>query len=1000
MNRNERRLTKKQAEHKARRMMTGVHILIAVVAIIECLLLVSFTTYSWIESNSSLIIQNGPESSQILDQTTTKKMDIAKALNSTLDLKYSDDSFAPLNNFFSEVKYFEFATATSSDGRNLFFPCRNNTYSTAGKYRRGDTVDYNTSFLYFDFVMSNRNPGGTNNVENRDVYFDETTGYTDIFTVTGDDLTAEQKAALVSAMRMSITTQYGTSAPSTKIYAKTAYSGSAAYNSSTGTGTYKSIDISTGQDGTMSRNYAYDESHDPTDHDRNTWVTTYDLDKSIYHQDTTTNAIDADKLFVVKKNGETKVSFRIWFDVWDPQFRSVFGLDGLDYSSYENSEAAYWKIPNATVGIKFRLKTSGNDLRSIYFDDYTLTNQAGININHLTDEHLNDSNYKVWFYTWQPAIAANQDHPARAAGYYAIPLNRDSSDATHTLWSANTATQSEMDYLMGADIYNTTSTNASGYTGSVADRYTKSYFCYGDFSTKTAIYKWELPAKPVSDDFIFNAYSYMPNSSSNKTSHTWSGDTSGTTWWDCNGTNVKSGVGIWQDDAASSMVLLKFSDMATAVTASGYNSGDNFRIMKSAAVTDDHHKYLVYANNYNSSSSNSSTVLSENFSANVEKRTAAMYYDSVNEVFKSYVPAGWLTGNTGVSFTYCPSGIYSAIGSTLRWYSPSGDISTLSGEYVYTALGYSNAYNSSDLTGIGYTPGFYSTTGGYIKGVGTWRAVEEIKFSTDLIDNDLNASYRYFVGISDSYSAGYYVMNPDASHMTFSAYIPAEEGASSPGVNFARLNTYKLSNDGTAPAVYWYGNTRGTYGTFYPVDCTGTTTTQYTHGYWNLSVLVDGTYENLIYDTLTDGGHYNGAPLAGYSPVVTTGDAATKGSVDYSPRINYGKLEFSYNGTSWHTVCDDTTDTYSYSENGVVIAKMIDRYRFYVVAETYTTVYWRWTPYAGYTVTYYTDNDNDPTTPNVSKTVTADDTVFNYTHNVADAALSGIYLVVTEAPSV
>ena len=963
-------MTKKQAEKNARRSMTWIHVLIAVVAIFECVLLITFTTFSWIESNSSLVIQNGPESSQIIDQTTTKKMDITRNLTSTINLNYSGDgveeSFAPLNDFFSEVKYFQFSKATSSDGRTIFFPCRNNTYSSAGKYRKGDTIDYNTSFLYFDFIISNRNPQGAT-AENRDVYFDNAQGFTDIFTVSGEGLSTDQKTALTNAMRMSITTQVGSGAPSTKIFAKKAYSGSTGY---------KSIDAIP-----ANQAYAYDENGG-TGHtnNRNTWVTTYALSDSVYHLNN--NVIDSDKLFVAKKNAETKVSFRIWFDFWDPDFRRVFDLDSLDYSAYASSQAAYWKLPDATIGIKFKLKTSGNDLRSIYFDDYTLTNNTGINIDHLTDEN---PNYSVWFYTWQPHVDASYDHEERIAGYYTIPLTRESRDATHTLWSANTATQSEMDYLMNQGNY----TNGTGVTNS-ADRYKKSYFCYGDYSTKTAIYQWELPAAPGNEDFIFNAYSYLPNSSSNKTARTWTSDSSGTNWWDCNGTGVKSGVGIWQDDAASTMTLLKFKDMATAVTQTNYNGGNNYQIMNAAAVADNYAHYLVYANNYNNA------TVSNNFSSDVEKRTAAMYYDSSAQVFKSYVPTGWLTGNSGVSFTYCPGGTFSANGATLRWYSGASAATQNGGEYIFTALGYANRSDSGTLAGIGCIPNFYSGSSGFLKGVGTWRDVELIRFNTELIDSSINANYRYFVGITDSYSVGYYAMIPDASNMVFSAYVPSTQGATAPGVNFARLNAPKTSSSDTTPAVYWYGNTRGTNSTFYPVDCSLTTATQdYTHGYWNISVLVDGTYENLIYDTLTDGS------AASYDPVKTTGTktidvngtptVVNHDTIDYTPRSNYGKLEFSYDGTTYHTVCDDTTNTYSYSENGVVVAKMLDRYRFYVNAEGEDTVYWRWTPYKGYSITFYSEG--------VSKTVNASDTQFVYIHDVSDTAASGIYRVVVEASS-
>ena len=942
-------------------MMTSVHVLIAVVAIIECLLLVTFTTFSWIESNSSLVIQNGPESSQV-DTNVTKKMDIANRLNSVIDLSYANTDFADLNSFFSEVRYFEFAKATSSDGRTLFFPCRNNTYSTAGKYRRGDTIDYNTSYLYFDFIVSNRTAGG-GTVENRDVYFDEDASYSDIFTVTGDNLTADQKEALRNAMRMSITTQVtNSSSVDTKILAKKAYSGSTGY---------QSIDVN---NTTLSRSYAYDGTGGTTN-DKNTWVTTYDIDDYVYAIDNE-NVVQSTKLFVAKKNAETKVSVRIWFDVFDPDFRSEFGLDeeGFDFDD-ENS--AYAKIPDATVGVKFRLKTSGNDLRTIYFDDYTFENTAAGG--HITD---NNEAYSVWFCAYQPGVAANEDHPARAAGYYYIPLERESSDATHTRWSASTATASMMEYLMNSGDYS----NATGVS-SAAQRVEKTYFCYGDFSTKTAVYKWQLSAAPVDEGFTYNAYSYMPNSS-----YTPVGSANG--WSDCSGSGIKLGVGVWQDDAATSMTLLKFRDMATAVVSgNNYNSGSNYQIMNAAAVTDNHAHYLVYANNYNNATAGN------NFTGGVEKISAAMYYDAAAAVFKSYVPTGWLTATDGVSFTYCPSGTFSNQKAALRWYSGASAATLNGGEYIYTALGYSNSTGGNDLEHVGYTPNVYSNTDGFLKGVGTWSAVEQIKFSTEMIDDSLNPAYRYFIGYSDSYSAGYYAMIPDASNMTFSAYVPAAKGSTSAEINFLRYDAAKESAATTAaPAAYWYGHLRqnsygSPYSTFYPVDCTGTSSVEYTHGYWNLSVLVDGTYENLIYDTLTDGSG------AAYAPTVTTGDEDTVGSIDYSPRVNYGLLEFSYDGSTWNTVCDDTTDTYAYSDaDNSVYAKRHDRYRFYVSAENHNVVYWRWTPYAAYSCTIYVVNTADPTGDNVTKTYFADDTTFSYTHSVADASSTGIYRVVTEAP--
>ena len=997
MNRSSRRLTKKQARQKARRLMSAVHILIAVVAIVECILLSVFTTFSWIESNSSLVIQNGPASTQV-DTGTTKKMDIAPALNSTINLNYTSGTVPGLNTFYSAVKYFQFAKATSSDGVTMFFPCRNNTYSTAGKYRKGDTIDYNTSYLYFDFILSNSGSGAAN----RDVYFSNESGFTDIFTVDGGDLNSEQQAAVRKAMRMSITTKVGNSAANTTIYSENAYSGTTAYNpaSPASGGSYKSFSRLIPAD----QSYAYDVTDvgAGTTNERTEWVNTKALSKSVYA--TESNVITADKLFVVKKNVDTKVSIRIWFDVFDPVFRSVFGLDDSGFS-YSSTDSAYSKLPDATVGIKFKLLSWNNDLRSVYFDDYTFSNNGGIGVTHLTDEPDSDgdpsTNYSVWFYAYQPGVSANATtgQPARTAGYFATELVRESSGAGHTRWSTNLATASMMQCLM-----NDNTDGHANAAGHGASEYTHAYFCYGDFATKTAVYKWALPSAPVSDgDFTFNAYSYLPNSSTDNSGYTWVSSSIAEQHADCG--IWKTGVGIWQDDTNyTAMELLKFRDKATAATASSYNTGSNYKIMNAAAEADDHTHYLVYANNYNNATAANNFTASGNQTINlgsavtttlnaatVENRTAAMYYDSANKVFMSYVPRYWITGdasdaNKGVSFTYCPGGTFSNNAANIRWYnSAPAPLST--GEYMFTALGSSNVSTGNGLTNVGFVADYFNNTAGFLKGYGTWGDIELIKFNTELIDSDLDADYRYYIDLADTYSEGCYVMVPDDTNMTFSAYIPSGTGSTLAAViGFVRYDAVKQTSSSSTikeaePAAYWYAAARHNsyttdYSTFYPVDCDGDdATVETTHGYWNLSVLVDATYENFIYDTLTDG------TAAVYDPIVTTGDAGTDGSVDYSPRGNYGLLEYSYDNSTWYTLADDTADT---------LNNMIDRYRFYVSAEDRYVVYWRWTPYKGYTVTFYSGG--------VSQTITADDTVFVYTHDVADASSTGIYKVVVEAP--
>ena len=153
------------------------HVPIAVVALIECLLLLAFTTYSWIESSSTLIIRNGPQN---IVEDNVVNIDIMDQTNYLFTVK-ADGDLADLNNYFKAVKYYELSKCTSADGKTFFFPFRNNTFTTSDKFRKGDTTDYNTSYYYLDFVIKN------NSNSRKDFFFDTE----NIFTVTDDTESAE-----------------------------------------------------------------------------------------------------------------------------------------------------------------------------------------------------------------------------------------------------------------------------------------------------------------------------------------------------------------------------------------------------------------------------------------------------------------------------------------------------------------------------------------------------------------------------------------------------------------------------------------------------------------------------------------------------------------------------------------------------------------------------------------------------------------------------------------
>lgn len=934
--------SRKPEEQNVRRLIKSLHTLIAVVAIIECMLLLVFSTYSWIETNSSLIIKNGPAFN---DTDQISSLHIADKLKYKVNLTTDETNpeWAALNEYFSQVKYFEFAKTTSPNGTKFFFPRGNNTYVNATAYRSGDTIDYNTSYLYFDFVLAN----STN--ENFNVYFDNTFDE-DIFTVAGGSFSddaeenEEYKGALRKAMRMSITTKVGNT-ESTNIYA---YNGA-----SNDVVTYDTLAPDTSENALLNPSLNYE-------------ATANSIKKYVFAQ--SGNVITSDRLFIARKNVETRVSIRVWFELNDPSFINKFG------TNYES--ATYKKIPSADIGVKFRLKTSLNDLRVLNFDDYTFSTQS--DATHLTDENA-DSNYSVWFYAFQPQVAAAGARPARQASWIAVPLVRDNSYSKYARWTTQETTDSMMNWLRGStDVSNT----GSGYNGT--DRYTKCFFCYGDYETKAAKYCWQLTAAPAADngEYVYNAYSFDPSSSYDTAV---SGARTGT--W-------KRGVGIWDDDLNySSMTLLKLNDLTTAVTSGNYNasvSGSPNEKFMNAKAQSASNSYLVYANNVNSFTDADQTVTLDGgvtttihaSSQGINSITAAMYYDSDAEIFKSYVPTYWLTGdgssaNKGVSFTYSPSGVFNQAKAAMRWYNATPQSSPSNG-YVYSALGYTKLYNDNS-----YLAESSVDTDTLFFGIGTWGAVEKLSFSTELIDANLDTAYRYMIGIS-GYSPSnapwdYYAMIPDETNMTFSAYVPKDIGKEGAAISFARY-----ASDHTQTAC-WFANTRYSYKTFYPVDLNGTykasgySASDYTHGYWNVSVLVDGTYENLIYDTLTDGETVaNQGNVYMSSAVIESATAANMKSIDFSTRKNYGKLEYSYTGqdNTWITICDDLSDSH---------ANMIDRYRFYAPAENHATVYWRWTPYAGYSITV------DPEGENI--TTDYDATVFEFTHNTAN----GIYKLVTEA---
>lgn len=312
----------KNRRMKAKRMLSAAHVLIAVVAIIECLILLVFTTYSWIETSSSLVIKNG-----IHTTTIDNDMPIADALNYHYTIPASgsvtpDADDPDLNANFSFVKYYQLCKTSSPDGATFYFPKSNTTH---GNYRLGDTTDYNTSYIYFDVEVENLKS------VTQGFYFTSA----DIFSIDGEtSLTSGQQAALLNAMRLSIQTD--DDRPS--IYARESKTVNAINNTTNGIIAAQSLAFS---------GYTSSSSSD-------------------------------DKLFTVTSGNSTKVSFRIWLEMND-----LFA-PGTDFYGQASDSAIMKNLYNTQIKVNFDLNYAETTAVRFYFDDYSFMTTGANKGAHLT----------------------------------------------------------------------------------------------------------------------------------------------------------------------------------------------------------------------------------------------------------------------------------------------------------------------------------------------------------------------------------------------------------------------------------------------------------------------------------------------------------------------------------------------------------------------------------------------------------------------------------------
>lgn len=232
--------------------------IIAIVALIQCIILIVVTSYSWIESMSSLVIKG-------------EDLPINSNLNYRFDVKDGATNMVDLSTYFRPTALYQLSKASTSDAKNFYF--KKDGVST---YRLGDTTDYNTSYYNFDFQIHNETAKSYNYYFNKANIFDVTSDNKD---VTDDMLTIAEKA-----MRISVTA--GTTSSNTRIY-------------SIDTKTYGAISTKAG--GTTSTTSTGLSNNSPYVYNGNNEANTFVF--------STTGGGD-----------DTKVTVKIWFEEKDPGF--------------------------------------------------------------------------------------------------------------------------------------------------------------------------------------------------------------------------------------------------------------------------------------------------------------------------------------------------------------------------------------------------------------------------------------------------------------------------------------------------------------------------------------------------------------------------------------------------------------------------------------------------------------------------------------------------------
>ena len=411
-----------------------------------------------------------------------------------------------------------------------------------------------------------------------------------------------------------------------------------------------------------------------------------------------------------------------------------------------------------------------------------------------------------------------------------------------------------------------------------------SYFFYGTVTgevgseTPTVIRKWTLDSAPVATAAQDGAYSYIAY---------------GYTGNNTSGYDDTQCFGKWRGSGeANNPTLITFDDKLCDNTAYDYNIG-------AYAPIGTNEMFLSTATSMGSSNA---------------KNTVRMRYDSASGLFKGYLPLSETDAGDPIVFYYAPNGYGSSY--TLKFDATAGRTAT---QHDYTAYDYDSTGALSSLSsGTGY---------------GTWGDVQLITFSTELIDHVNDPDYRYKITYSYTHSSSVVShaanMAGAADNLSMYAYIPADVTT----VGFKRYDEDVLE-------ATWADSTIGTDKVFYPIEITTATGESNPRGWWNITVLVDGTRDGLISAIMAE------------------------------VKVPAATLEYSYDGTTYYNMVK------------------IDDYRWCVpnLDTTQASVHYKFTAYTS----------GDKATEEAETTLGHSDAVFTFYHEFSTS--SGIYYYITEYP--